>query len=175
METDEMTQEHSQHLLENRYLTVSLRDELAGIHILNIREIIKTKNITCVPMMPEYILGVTNIRGAVIPVIELSKRLELRDSHQDAAMFNIVVVEIQDENDKQLIGIAIDGVNEVIEIEAKEMRKTPDFGTQIPTRYIEYMGQVESRFIPILKLSTILEIDELNTHEASLKLDFEDA
>jgi purine-binding chemotaxis protein CheW len=116
---------------DNRqYLTFSVGGEIFAIGILNIKEIIEYGSVTEIPMMPVFIRGVINLRGAVVPVIDLSVRFG-RPATQIARRTSIVIIEVREGEVHQDIGIVVDAVHEVLEIPASEIEPPPAFGTKI--------------------------------------------
>ncbi len=149
-------------LTQQQYLTFMLGGETFAIGILAIKEIIEYGNLTEVPRMPEFIRGVINLRGAVVPVIDLSARFG-KQVTQVARRTCIVILEVDNgEGGTQDIGILVDAVNEVLEIPASEIEPAPSFGASIKSQFINGMGKVNERFVIILDIGHILLIDELS-------------
>jgi purine-binding chemotaxis protein CheW len=120
---------------EGKYLTFSLREEEYGIGILKVKEIIGMMRITPVPQTPSYVKGVINLRGKVIPVIDLRLRFGMEEiDYSDRTC--IVVVEIDDSSGRLHIGIVVDSVSEVLNIKGCDIEDTPAFGTTLKTDYI---------------------------------------
>jgi purine-binding chemotaxis protein CheW len=143
----------------DQFLTFLLDGEEFAINILNIREILEYSPLTPVPMTPEFISGVLNLRGSVVPVINLALRFE-KASSEITKRTSIVIVEITHDDQKIDIGVVVDIVNEVIEI--PEIEPAPTFGTTIRTDFIEGMGKVNNGFTIILDLNHVLSVDELS-------------
>ncbi len=147
-----------------QYLTFTLNSEVFAIGILNIKEIIEYGALTEIPMMPEFIRGVINLRGAVVPVVDLSARF---GGHQTtvARRTCIVIVEmthvIDDSEVRQDIGIVVDSVNEVLEIPPAEIEPPPSFGARIRADFIQGMGKVAGKFVIILNIDRVLSVDEM--------------
>jgi purine-binding chemotaxis protein CheW len=148
-------------VIDNRqYLTFSVGGEVFAIGILNIKEIIEYGNLTEIPMMPGFIRGVINLRGAVVPVIDLSVRFG-RQQTEIARRTSIVIIEVDGENGKQDIGIVVDAVHEVLEIAAGDIEPPPAFGAKIRTDFIEGMGKVGGKFVIILNIERVLSVEEM--------------
>ena len=146
---------------ENRqYLTFMLGGEVFAIGILSIKEIIEYGQLTTVPLMPEHIRGVINLRGAVVPVIDLSARFG-RDGSEVTRRTCIVIIEVQSGETQQDIGVVVDAVNEVVEIPAAMIEPAPAFGAHIRTDFIQGMGKVDDRFVIILSVDHVLSVEEL--------------
>ncbi len=145
---------------QNQFLTFTLRDETFAIGILHIKEILEYGQLTPVPMMPPYIRGVINLRGAVVPVVDLHARFG--DSPSDISKRTcIVIIEVTTEEGEQDIGIVVDSVTEVLEIPDHEIEPAPSFGARIRTDFIYGMGKVNGDFVIILSVDRVLSVDEL--------------
>ncbi len=153
--TDQSTQQ---------YLTFMLGAETFAIGILQIKEIIEFGNLTEIPMMPSFIRGVINLRGAVVPVIDLSARFGGKQT-EVARRTCIVIVEItqtiDDSEVRQDIGVVVDSVSEVLEIPPSEIEPPPPFGARIRSDFIGGMGKVAGHFVIILNINSILSIAEM--------------
>jgi purine-binding chemotaxis protein CheW len=149
-----------------QYLTFVLGGEVYALGILNIKEIIHFGDITNVPMMPLFVRGVINLRGSVVPVVDLLARFG-RGSTQIAKRTGIVIVETSrvnhdhDEAIRQDIGIIVDAVNEVVEINATEIEPPPAFGARIRSDFISGMAKKDNRFVIVLNTNQVLSIDEM--------------
>lgn len=145
---------------QQQYLTFMLGGEVFAIGILAIKEIIEYGNLTEVPMMPDYIRGVINLRGSVVPVVDLSARFG-RAGTALTRRTCIVIIEVATEEEKQVVGVVVDAVNEVLEIPAGQIEQPPSFGARIRTDFICGMGKVGGRFVIILNVGRVLSVDEL--------------
>jgi purine-binding chemotaxis protein CheW len=143
-----------------QYLTFMLGGEVFAIGILHIKEIIEFGQLTTVPMMPSFIRGVINLRGAVVPVVDLASRFGGKPSEVTRRSC-IVILEIQCEAETQVIGVVVDAVNEVLEISGADIEPPPSFGTKIRTDFIAGMGKVRERFIIILNVNKVLSTEEM--------------
>lgn len=143
-----------------QYLTFMLHGETFAIGILAIKEIIEYGNLTNVPMMPGFIRGVINLRGAVVPVVDLQARFG-RDPAGISRRTCIVIIEVEADGEAQDVGIMVDAVNEVLEIADSEVEQSPSFGTRIRTDFIKGMGKVNGSFVIILDLNRVLALEEL--------------
>jgi purine-binding chemotaxis protein CheW len=144
----------------HQYLTFSVAGEVFAIGILNIKEIIEYGNLTEIPMMPPFIRGVINLRGAVVPVIDLSVRFG-RQSTEIGRRTSIVILEVGEGQEKQDIGIVVDAVHEVLEIPDREIEPPPAFGAKIRTDFIRGMGKVNGKFVIILNIHRVLSVEEM--------------
>jgi len=145
---------------QQQYLTFMLGGETFAIGILAIKEIIEYGNLTEVPMMPDYIRGVINLRGSVVPVVDLSARFG-RKSTQLTRRTCIVIIEVASDQETQVVGVVVDAVNEVLEIAQDQIEPPPAFGAKIRTDFIRGMGKVDSKFVIILNVGNVLSIDDL--------------
>ena len=145
---------------EQQYLTFQLGGEMFAIEILNIREIIEYGALTTVPMMPAFIRGVINLRGAVVPVIDLSVRFG-RPPVAVTRRTCIIIIEIDNAGERQDIGVVVDSVSEVLDIPANMVEPPPGFGARIRTDFIQGMGKVNDRFVIILNVHNVLSVEEL--------------
>jgi len=145
-----------------QYLTFWQQKEMFAAGILEIKEIIEYTNLTTVPLMPDFISGVINIRGAVVPVIDLSARFG-REATVPTRRSCIVIIETVNDNEKIDIGIIVDSVSEVLEIPPENIEPAPRFGTNIRADFISRMGKVNDKFVIILDISHVLSIDEMSS------------
>ncbi|MEE4297445.1 MAG: chemotaxis protein CheW [Wenzhouxiangella sp.] len=143
-----------------QYLTFYLRDEMFGMNIKPIREITDYGHITKVPMMPDYVRGVVNLRGNVVPVIDLPVRFGWTASPLNKRTC-IVMLELENADPAPInVGIVIDSVSEVLEIESDHISAPPRLGTKISPDFISGMGRVGEDFIVLLEPRTALSPDE---------------
>lgn len=143
-----------------QYLVFTLNGESFAIDILQIREIIEFGELTSVPMTPPTVRGVINLRGAVVPVIDLSARFG-RGSACAGRRSCIVIAEVETEAGRQTLGVMVDGVSEVLEIPAADVEPAPAFGARIRTDFIAGMARVEGRFVILLEVGRVLCVHEL--------------
>jgi purine-binding chemotaxis protein CheW len=143
-----------------QYLTFMLDDGMFGINILSIREIIEYGFVTPVPLSPPFIRGVLNLRGAVVPVLDLKVRFG-RPPGEDTRRTCIVIVEIDTEKGRQQLGMVVDSVNEVMEIPANEIKEVPEFGARIRSDFIEAMGRVGDEFVVLINPDRVLSLAEI--------------
>ena len=145
---------------EAQYLTFLLGGDMFAIGILHIKEIIEYGSLTTVPMMPEFIRGVINLRGAVVPVVDLSARFG-RKPAEITRRTCIVIIEVETDEEKHDIGVVVDAVSEVLEIPDAEIEPPPSFGTRIRADFINGMGKVKGKFVIILSVNNVLTLDDL--------------
>jgi purine-binding chemotaxis protein CheW len=142
-------------------LTFNLAGETFAIGILAVREIIEYQRLTEVPMMPACVRGVINLRGAVVPVMDPLARFN-RPSSPTTKRTCIVVVEVaQEDDERQVVGIVVDAVSEVIEIAAADIEPAPGFGARIRSDFIAGMGKLRGKFVILIDVERLLAIDEI--------------
>ncbi len=147
---------------EGKYLTFSLAEEEYGIGILKIKEIIGMLPITSVPQTPEFVKGVINLRGKVIPVMDLRLRFGMPPIEYSERTC-IIVVEIAGQAGTVQIGIVVDAVSEVLNIKREDIEETPTFGTKLNTGYILGMAKMEGGVKILLDIDQVLSGDELSS------------
>ena len=149
---------------DGKYLTFSLSGEEYGISILKIKEIIGMMPITTVPQTPEFVKGVINLRGKVIPVIDLRLRF-MMEGIDYTERTCIIVVEIEGASGTVMIGIVVDSVSEVLNIKSEDIEDTPAFGTRLNTEYILGMAKMEGSVKILLDINSVLSSGEINILE----------
>ncbi len=149
---------------EGKYLTFSLADEEYGIGILRIKEIIGMMPITSVPQTPGFVKGVVNLRGKVIPVVDLRLRFGMTAMDYTERTC-IIVVEIAGESGTVMIGIVVDSVSEVLNIKGEDIEDTPTFGTRLNTDYILGMAKMEGGVKILLDIDRVLSAMEISELE----------
>ena len=151
---------------EGKYLTFSLADEEYGVGILKIKEIIGMMPITTVPQTPEFVKGVINLRGKVIPVIDLRLRFGMKESDYTERTC-IIVVDLKNKAADVLIGVVVDSVSEVLNIKAEDIEDTPTFGTKLDTAYILGMAKMEGGVKILLDIDRVLSAEEVAALESA--------
>ena len=146
----------------HQYLTFTLHDEMFAVGILNVKEIIEYGDLTEIPMMPPFIRGVINLRGRVVPVIDLAARFGGKATEVGKRTC-IIIVEVVAGEDRRELGIIVDAVSEVLEISPAEIEPPPSFGAKIRADFIAGMGKVDGKFVIILKIERTLSTDDLAT------------
>mgnify|MGYP000031685298 CR=1 FL=1 len=143
-----------------QYLTFSLGDEVFAMDIRCVREIIQHGNMTMVPLMPDFVRGVINLRGSVVPVIDLQSRFG-RPRAQVGKKTCIIIFDTTVDDEKLELGLLVDAVSEVIDIAQAHIEPAPQFGTSIRRDFIHGMGKVGNDFIVILAPERALDINEM--------------
>ncbi|OZI20336.1 chemotaxis protein CheW [Bordetella genomosp. 9] len=146
----------------SQYLTFMLGGDTFAIGILAIKEIIEYHDLTLVPMMPACIRGVINLRGAVVPVMDLQARFG-REPSAVTKRTCIVIVELDtDDGGRHVAGVVVDGVNEVLEIAQADIEPPPAFGAGLRSDFIAGVGKVRGRFVILLAVGPVMALDGLN-------------
>ncbi len=146
--------------LDGKFLTFVLGDEIYGIEILKAREIIGLMDITSVPQTPDHMKGVINLRGKVIPVIDLRMKFAMQEEEHTQETC-VIVVEVNGTS----VGLIVDSVSEVSDITGAEIEDAPNFGHGIDTSFIMGLGKVKERIIILLDIDAVLSTDELEIVE----------
>lgn len=145
---------------QRQYLTFRLGDESYALSLLSVKEIIEYGGVTAVPLMPAFVRGVINLRGRVVPVIDLALRFG-----QAAAPISrrtcIVIVESGEEAERQDVGVVVDSVSQVVEIPSSDIEPGPSLGTRLRADFIAGMGKLDGDFVIMLDIHRILSADEI--------------
>ncbi|MDD2463867.1 MAG: chemotaxis protein CheW [Desulfobulbus sp.] len=144
----------------NQYLTFKLQDEVFGLAIGKVREVLDFTNITKVPRTPEFMRGVINLRGSVVPVVDLHLKFDLEKTEKTVNTC-IIIVEINMEGEITVLGALADSVQEVVELEPDQIEPAPKIGTKLNTEFIKGMGKRDEEFIILLDIDKVFSNDEL--------------
>ncbi len=142
----------------NQYLTFALGEEEYGIEILKVQEIKGYSGITPIPNTPPHIRGVMNLRGTVVPVVDL--RIKFGREGRDYSKFTVIVVVKVGE---KIVGLVVDAVSDVLDIPSSEIRPTPDLGGRTDTRFISGMAPTNDKLVVLLDIDRLLEDEEIAT------------
>ncbi|HVW68821.1 MAG TPA: chemotaxis protein CheW [Steroidobacteraceae bacterium] len=145
----------------HQHLTFVLGGEVFAMGILTIKEIIEYADLTEVPLTPEYLRGVINLRGAVVPVIDLSIRFG-KPASPVTKRTCIVIIEIEASGERHVLGVVVDAVNAVLDIPAADIEPPPAFGTRIRADFIQGMGKVNGKFVILLDVNHVLAVEEMH-------------
>ncbi len=148
-----------------QYLTFKLADEVFAVEVGKVREILDYTPITKVPRTPEFMSGVINVRGSVVPVIDMRLKFGMTRTEQSVDTC-IIVLEITLDQETTILGALADSVQEVIELEPEQIEPAPHIGGRIRTEFIKGMGKRDSSFIMILDIDKVFSFDELAAMEA---------
>lgn len=158
----------SQGLTGGKFLTFSLAGEDYGLEILKVQEIIGVMNITPIPRTPDFVKGVMNLRGKIIPVIDLRSKFGMDEIEQTEETCIIVVQVVR--SDRHLtMGVVVDRVSEVVDITTKQIEGAPSFGTAVDTDYILGMGKLDDKVVILLDVDRVLTSGEIKMVEKATK------
>ncbi|MDD2733532.1 MAG: chemotaxis protein CheW [Desulfuromonadaceae bacterium] len=143
-----------------QYLTFNLSDEVFAVDVGRVREILEITSITKVPQTPDFMRGVINLRGSVVPVIDLRLKFGMSETERTVNTC-IIVVEVNMDGETIVLGSLADSVQEVIEMEPQQIEAAPHIGTHLNTDFIKGMGKHDSRFVMILDIDKIFSGAEL--------------
>ena len=152
--------ESVKHSQVGKYLTFALATEEYGLPVLKVREIIKLMPITAVPQVPPHVRGVINLRGKVIPVIDLRLKFGL-PSQEDTEQTCIIVVQVATANEKVMMGLLVDGVSEVLNISSQDIEDPPAFGERISTEYMRGVAKIKGTVKILLDIDRVLTGDSM--------------
>jgi purine-binding chemotaxis protein CheW len=148
--------------LQGKYLTFLLEKEEYGLEIIKVKEIIGIMNITFLPRTPHYVKGVINLRGKVIPVMDLRLKFGLEEIEATEKTC-IIVVEIDNEGQKMTVGIIVDSVSEVLNIVVEDLEDTPKFGVALNNDFILAFAKIQGSVKILLDISSVLSSEEIKT------------
>jgi purine-binding chemotaxis protein CheW len=147
--------------LVGKYLTFHLSQEQYGVSLLAVREIIGLMDITHVPRTPEYVRGVINLRGRIIPVVDLRLKFGMK-AQEDTEVTCIIVVEMNYEDQVIQIGILVDEVDEVLDIQEDQIDNLPSIGADVSMNYICGVAKISQRVVMLLDIQRVLSAMDLN-------------
>jgi len=142
------------------FLTFTLNREIFAIQVANVREVLDLAEITVVPRTPKFMRGVINLRGRVVPVVDMRIKFDL-PAVQDTVDTCIIVVEVNFDDEKMVIGALADSVEEVFELGEEEIEPPPSIGSSLDSEFIRGMGKLGEKFIVILDIDKVFSVDEL--------------
>jgi purine-binding chemotaxis protein CheW len=149
-----------------QYLTFKLGNEIFATDVAKVREVLDRTNITAIPRTPDFMAGVINLRGSVVPVVDLRLCFEMSKT-ESTRNTCIVVVEVMLDGEPTVIGALADSVEEVIDLEPDQIQPAPRIGTHIRTDFIKGMGKRDAQFIMILDIGRVFAADELSAVRAA--------
>ncbi|TAJ30973.1 MAG: chemotaxis protein CheW [Nitrospirae bacterium] len=146
----------------SQYLTFILGEEHYGVDILRVQEIKGYTAVTRIPNTPDFIKGVLNLRGAIVPIVDLRAKFGM--AKVDTTMFTVIVVVVVRD---RVMGIVVDAVSDVLDIAAKEIQPAPNFGTRVDTSFIQSIAKSGDKLITLLDIDRVLSMDEIAQTEAA--------
>ena len=156
-----------------QFLTFTLGEDVFAIDVTTTREIMDVCNVTRVPQTPDYMLGVINLRGSVVPVIDMRLKFGM-DAVEQTRDSCIVVVEVEVDGDSVVVGAMADSVREVLDLEPSQIEPPPRIGTRLKTEFIKGMGSLDDRFVIILDINRVFSTEELALVQGLTDFDTED-
>lgn len=151
-----------------QYLTFRLADEIFAFDVAKVREILEITTITKIPQSPEFMRGVINLRGNVVPVIDLRLNFGMQRTEQTINTC-IIVVEVNLQGEVLVLGVLADSVQEVVEMEPESIEPSPRLGTRLNTEFIKGMGKIENNFVMILDIDRIFSAEDLLKIDQSIE------
>jgi len=146
----------------NQYLTFTLAEEQYGVDILRVQEIKGYTAVTRIPNTPEHIKGVLNLRGTIVPIVDLRAKFGME--RVEATMFTVIVVVVVRD---RVMGLVVDAVSDVLNIEAKDIQAAPNFGASVDTSFIRNIAQAGDKLITLLDIDRVLSVGELEQASAA--------
>jgi len=143
-----------------QHLTFKLDDEIFALDIAKVREVLEYTKVTKVPQTPDFMRGVINLRGSVVPVVDLRLKFGMTET-QKSINTCVIIVEVSVDGEKTILGALADSVQEVLELEPEQIEPAPKIGMRLNTEFIKGMGKRDGEFIIILDIDKVFSIDEL--------------
>jgi len=146
----------------NEFLTFMLHGEEYGVDILRVLEIKGWDDVTSLPNMPEYIRGVINLRGTIVPIIDLRRRFDLEPLEYGPTTVVIVLRVLAEGHTDRTMGIVVDGVSDVYQVRASQVKDSPNFGTSVDTEFVSGVASVKEKMVVVLDIDNMLNSNELS-------------
>jgi len=146
---------------ENQYLTFMMADEEYGVDILRVQEIRGWSNVTTIPNTPSYIKGVINIRGTIVPIIDLRERFNMENAEYSPVTV-VIVVKVLTEDKERVMGIVVDAVSDVYNVNEEALKETPDFGGMVNIEFVKGLATIDDKMLILLEIDKLLNAGELN-------------
>jgi len=144
----------------DQYLTFMLAGEEYGVDILRVQEIKGWGKVTPIPGTPEYVRGVMNLRGTIVPILDLRKRFSM-DQIDYGPTTVVIVLRVECEGRDRIMGIVVDAVSDVYAVPAEELRPSPDFGSSVHVEFVRGLATVDEKMVIILNIDKLLNADDL--------------
>jgi purine-binding chemotaxis protein CheW len=151
--------------LGGEYLSFNLGGEIYGVDILKVREIKGWENVRPLPDMPEYLKGVVDLRGVIVPIVDLRIRFQLTDCEYTPTTVTIVL-SVMSGGKEYVVGAVVDGVSDVLDVSPEKIRSAPDMGSTIGARYIKGMVMIDERMVILLDVDKLLDPQEMGLPES---------
>ena len=150
-----------------QYLTFKLKEEVFALDIFKVREVLDYTAVTKVPQTPDYMLGVINLRGSVVPVVDMSLKFGMSRTVRSVGSC-IIIVETELDGQTTVLGALADSVQEVLELDPRQVEPPPRIGARLNTRFMRGMGKRNDQFIIILDIDEVFSADELGTQQGGI-------
>lgn len=160
-----MPTELTQEAVAGKYLTFSLGDERYGLEILRVQEIVGLLPVTRVPRLPDHVAGVVNLRGRVIPVVDLRVAFGLKDTEVNDRTCIVVANLVRADGSEVTMGALVDEVSDVVDLTEADLEATPEFGTEVDTTFIKGVGRLGERVVLLLDIDKVLTVNEIDAVE----------
>lgn len=147
--------------MPQQYLTFLLGDDIYGVDILRVQEVRGWTKVRTIPNTPEYVKGVLDLRGTIVPILDLRTKLSL-DAVEYSPITVVIVLSIEVGDEKYVIGIVVDTVSDVLDVMKNEIKKAPNFGTKVETKFIEGMVMADAGMVVLMDIDKMLNPDELH-------------
>lgn len=144
----------------SQYLSFELAGELYGVDILRVQEIKGWTQVTRIPNTPEYMRGVLNLRGTVVPIIDMRMRFNLENTDYTATTV-VIVLSVKSETGERVIGFVVDAVSDVLNVTPENMKETPDFGRAVNTEFISGLASIGENMVMLLDVDKLFDADEM--------------
>jgi purine-binding chemotaxis protein CheW len=166
-ENKDIEQYHDSKKLDNavQYLSFALGKEEYGVDILRVQEIRSWEPVSRIPNVPFYEKGVVNLRGAIVPIIDLRERFNLSKAEY-TPLTVVVVLQTSDGNKTRIMGVVVDSVSDVISMDKNEIQNAPDFGTKVSNEFISGLVAVNERMVMLLDVDKLLKLEDLDLDES---------
>lgn len=155
---------------KKQYLSFILAGEEYGIDILRVQEIKGWENVTKIPNAPRYVKGVMNLRGVIVPIVDLRTRFGLGEQEYGPTTV-VIVLKIETENKQRIMGIVVDAVSDVYDIETDFMKPPPDFGDVVSIEFVQGLATVNEKMVIVLNVNFLLNYSELDSLQAEQRAD----
>lgn len=150
----------------NQMLTFMLGDETYGVDILRVQEIRGWSPVTRIPQSPPHVLGVLNLRGSIVPIVDLRMRLNF-DRAEYTPVTVIIVLSVESGHGRRDFGVVVDGVSDVINVQASEVKQAPDLGAQVNMEFIQGLATVAERMVMLLDIDRLIGVDVMGIAAAA--------
>lgn len=161
------TEESEEIQLDNmlQFLSFTLGDEEYGVDILRVQEIRSWEPVSRIPNVPDYEKGVVNLRGAIVPIIDLRERFGLGHLQYSALTVVVVLQMLTEEGQTRVMGVVVDSVSDVIDVNKETIQNAPNFGTKVSTEFINGLASVNERMVMLLDVEKLLKLDSLDDED----------